>query len=163
MDCLKARDLLRWLEQLPTAHVTFLIDTEQNFVAKFGKQRQPEVVDILEDPWSQLTDLNSSTVVYYLRPDIRAMAQLRSKDEKLATGMLTECFNFALLHCFVRKSEGQEASLCHRRFYEAISFFWHRRGRQHKIFLPAARVSPVARLYIPCGYTVSVSVSPRET
>lgn len=141
MDCLKASDILSWLEQLPNAHFTILFDCEQNFVAGFGKQRQPKVVDIMENPWSVLTSLNSCTVVYYLKPDIRAMAELRNVDVRLATGMLTEAFTFALLHCFARKGEGQGLGLCHKKFYEAISFWWHRKGRRHKVFAPAVMVS----------------------
>ena len=164
MDCLKVRDILRWLNQVPNAHVTILIDTEHDFVAKFGKQRQPEVVNIMTDPWSMLTTLNSSTVIYYLQPDVQAMAQYTDEDIKLATGMLTECFNFALLHCFVRKSKGQEIILSHQGFYEAISFYWHRRGRQHRLFVPAVRVSWCMHLlifYIRLSLCLSLCLSVR--
>ncbi len=138
--------MIKWVELLPKAYFTFLIDCEQSFVAKFGKQRLPELIDILEDPWASLTDLHSPSVVYYLQPDSQAISRLRKDEEvELATGMLTECFNFALLHCFLRNSEGQEINLCHRRFYEAISFYWHRKGRQHRAFVPAVRVSHMTR------------------
>lgn len=152
IDCLKARDLLAWLQLLPHAHVTLLIDTEQSYVAKYGKQRDPQVVDIMEDPWSMLTGINFSTVVYYLQPEARTLAQVRSKNMQ-ATGMLTEGFNFALLHCFVQKGRGERENvrLCHRRFYEAMSFYWHRRGRHHKAFVPAVRVSLVGRSLRPVG------------
>ncbi len=157
MDYLKSRDILTWLKQLPYAHITMLFDCEQNFVSRFGKQREPEMVEILDDPWSELTSLSTSTVVYYLRPDIRAMAQLRNKDVRQATGMLTEGFNFALRHCCSRRVPGgaQEGRLSHRRLYEAMSLYWHRRGRQHRAFIPAVRVrtpflsSPRINLLVP--------------
>ena len=141
MDCLKARDILGWLDQVPHAYVTLLVDCEPSFVAGFGKQRDPEVVDILEDPWSMLTSVDSTTVVLYLRPDIGAMAKLRDRDKDLSrvAGMLTESLTFALRH--LREGGGVELGVCHRRFYEAMSFFWHRRGRQHKAFIPAVAVS----------------------
>lgn len=140
VDCLKARDILGWLDQLPHAHVTLLIDTEPDFVARYGKQQSPELVDVLEDPWSLLTSLHSSTVVFYLRPDIGALAKLRDRDKGTGVaGMLTEGFNFSLPHFSLRRGVG--LGVCHRRFYEAMSFYWHRRGRQHKAFVPAVAVS----------------------
>ena len=138
MDILKSRDILGWLSQIPQAHVTLLVDCEQSFVARYGKQREPELVEIVEDPWNMLTGLKTSTVVYFLQPDIRAMAQLRNKDVSEIAGMLTKGFVFALRHCSLRRAE---LGLCHRRFYEAVSFYWHRRGRQHKAFVPAVGVS----------------------
>jgi hypothetical protein len=63
VDCLKARDIHGWLEQIPQAYVTLIFDCRQNFVANFGKQHDPEIVDIMEDPWNVLTSLNSSTVI----------------------------------------------------------------------------------------------------
>ena len=143
VDCLKARDIHGWLEQIPQAYVTLIFDCLQNFVASFGKQRDPEVVDIMEDPWSVLTNLNSSTVIYYLRPDITAMARLQDRDEvKSASGLLTEGVNQALPH--LRKSFGTGGSLsgiCHMTFYETLSFYWHKKGRRHKAFVPAVAVS----------------------
>ena len=142
MDYLKARDILTWLKQLPHAYITVIFDCEQNFVLHFGKQREPEIVEILEDPWRSLTSLNTSTVVYYLQPDIRAMAQLRRKDVREATGMLTRGFHFALSHCLKRRGGGgaQEIRLSHRRLYEGMSLYWHRQGRMHRAFVPAVRV-----------------------
>lgn len=143
------RDIQGWLEQLPQACITLIFDCEQNFVASYGKQRDPEVVDILEDPWSVLASLNSSTVVFYLRPDISAMAKLPNRDEvvKQATGMLTGGINLALLRFSLWRrggvggGGGEELGVCHGMFYEAISFYWHRRGRQHRTFIPAVAVS----------------------
>ena len=142
---MRAQDIRGWLDKLPAAYVTILIDCEPNFVTRFGKQRDPEVVEVIEDPWSALTGINSSAVVFYLRPDIGAMAKLRERDKKMrhVVGMLTECFNFALYH-FGKEGRNGGAELgavCHRRFYEAMSFYWHRRGRQHKAFVPAVAVS----------------------
>lgn len=148
MDILKSRDILGWLAQIPHAHVTLLVDCEQSFVASYGKQREPELVEIVEDPWNMLTGLKTSTVVYFLQPDIRAMAQLRNKDVSEIAGMLTKGFIFALRHCSLRR--GVELRLCHRRFYEAVSFYWHRRGRQHKAFVPAVGVSSQLFLCL-CG------------
>ena len=146
MDCLKARDIYSWLEQIPQAYVTLIFDCRQNFVASFGKQRDPEVVEIMEDPWSVLTSLNSSTVVYYLRPDITAMAKLQDRDDKVkdAVGMLTDGINSAFPQFCLRKGVGggvELAGACHMMFYETLSFYWHRRGRQHKAFVPAVAVS----------------------
>ena len=125
--------------------MTLLIDTEQKFVAKFGKHRDPHSVDITEDPWSILTGVDFSTVVYYLQPDTRAMAQPHVEQ---TLGVLTEGFTFALLHCQVRRGRGERERmrLCHKRFYEAVSFYWHRRVRQHRAFFPAVRV----RSYLVC-------------
>ena len=140
-DCVKARDLRRWLHLIPTCHVTFLIDCEHNFIAKYGKQRTPDSVDMVEDPWAMLTDLDLTTVVYYLQPDMSALPQLTEEDVKKATGSLTETFSFALLHCFLQKKREKTVNyLSHRRFYEAMSFYWHKRGRLHKPFVPAVVV-----------------------
>lgn len=148
VDCLKVRDIHGWLEQIPQAYVTLIFDCRQNFVASFGKQRDPEVVDIMEDPWSALTSLNSSTVVFYLRPDISAMAKLQDRDEtvKSAEGMLTDGINSALpqLRKGVGGGGGVELSgACHMMFYETLSFHWHKRGRLSKAFVPAVAVSCV--------------------
>lgn len=141
-DCVKAQDLCQWLKLLPSAHVTFLMDCEQNFIAKFGKQRAPDAVDMVEAPWSMLTGLDLTTVVYYLEPDMSTLPQLTEKDVRKATGSLTESFNFAFFHCFMRTPKGQNGYyLSHRRFYEAISFYWHKRGRLHQPFVPAIVVS----------------------
>jgi hypothetical protein len=145
VDCLKARDIHGWLEQIPQAYVTLIFDCRQNFVASFGKQRDPEIVDIMEDPWNVLTSLNSSTVIYYLRPDITAMARLQDKDEvKNASGLLTDGVNRALPHLWKGGGGGGGAGspgICHMTFYETLSFYWHKKGRQHKAFVPAVAVS----------------------
>lgn len=144
VDCLKVQDIHGWLEQLPQACFTLIFDCEQNFVASYGKQHDPEVLDIMEDPWSTLTSLDSSTVVFYLRPDIIAMAKLQDRDEDVrgATGTLTEGINFVLPRFALRRGgEGAELGVCHKMFYEAISFYWHKRGRRHKAFVPAVGVS----------------------
>jgi hypothetical protein len=61
---LKARDIHGWLEQIPQAYVTLIFDCRQNFVTSFGKQRDPETVDIIRPYQSQ--------VIYYLHLDIKA-------------------------------------------------------------------------------------------
>ncbi len=135
---MKAQDLKRWMTLISSCHVTFLVDCEHNFVAKYGKQRTPDSVDMVEDPWSMLSGLNLSTVVFYLQPDMSALPQLTDEDVKNAAGSLTETFLFALSHCYSNKKKEKDISyLSHRRFYEAMSFFWHRRGRMHKPFVPA--------------------------
>ena len=43
--------------------------------------------------------------------------------------------------------------LSHRQIYEALSLYWHRRGRQHLLFVPAIQVSK--KIYTPdTGYSV---------
>jgi hypothetical protein len=69
VDCL---DIHGWLGQIPQAYVTLIFDCRQNFVASFGKQRDPEIVDIMEDPWNVLTSLKSSTTsVWTLRLQVK--------------------------------------------------------------------------------------------
>ena len=156
MDCLRARDILGWLEQLPNAYFTLVFDCEPSFIANFGKQRDPEVVDIMEDPWSLLTDLGSSALVLYLRPDVGAMAKLRQrdKDTREVVGMLTESFNFALTHFQAARGE---VGMCHQSFYEAMSFHWHKRGRWHRAFVPAVAVSLKHALCLFCVCVVMCS------
>ena len=87
--------------------MTFLIDTHQSHVAQFGKQHEPKVAEIMDDPWGELISPHSTTVVYYLKPDPTAMAHQmgitqEKKEEGAELGMLTECFVNALLNCYKR-------------------------------------------------------------
>ena len=96
-----------WAESLPNAHVTFLIDTQQSHVARFGMRGTLEVAEIMDDPWGKLITPHSTTVVYYLKPDPTAMAHQmgitqEKKEEGAELGMLTECFVSALLNCYKR-------------------------------------------------------------
>jgi len=137
---IKASTIRRWLSFIPTCHVTFLVDCEHNFILRYGRHRNPDSVDMVEDPWSVLTDLDLTSVVYYLQPDMTTLPQRRDEEVRKATGSLTKCFSSALDQCF-KKKEGSIPYLSHRRFYEAISFFWHKQGRMHKSFVPAIVVS----------------------
>lgn len=90
------------MELLPKAFVTFLIDTHQSHVHEFGKQRQPEIVQILEDPWEMLTPHHSNTVVYFLRPDPTAMSRLQGVQEEKEIGKLTKNFVDVLVSSYMR-------------------------------------------------------------
>ena len=99
-ECIVARQLLHWVELLQKACVTFLIDTHQSHVHEFGKQRQPKIVEILEDPWEMLTPTHSNTVVYFLRPDPIAMSRLQVEEKEI--GKLTANFVEVLLSSYMR-------------------------------------------------------------
>ena len=90
------------MELLPKAHVTFLIDTFPSHEAAFDKRQQVSKAEIMLDPWDALTSLKSNTVVFFLRPDPKAMARERGKEHASPLGMLTETFIKALVSC-VRK------------------------------------------------------------
>ena len=95
------------MDLLPNAHVTFLIDTQQSTVARYGMRRAPEVAEIMDDPWGELIGPHSTSVVYYLKPDPTAIARQMGitqerKEEGEELGMLTECFVSALLNCCKR-------------------------------------------------------------
>ena len=76
-------------------------------MAQFGKHRSAKVAEIMSDPWGELTNTHSSTVVYYLRPDATVMARLGREEQKGEEGwgelgLLTECFVNALINCYKR-------------------------------------------------------------
>ena len=106
-ECIRARELRSWVDLLPNAHVTLLIDTHQSTVARYGMRRAPEVAEIMDDPWGELIGPHSTSVVYYLKPDPTAIAHQmgitqEKKEEGEELGMLTECFVSALLNCCKR-------------------------------------------------------------
>ena len=101
-ECIRARELRSWVDLLPNAHITLLIDTHQSTIAWYGMRRAPKVAEIMDDPWGELIGPHSTSVVYYLKPDPTAaiarqmgITQER-KEEGKELGMLTECFVSAL-------------------------------------------------------------------
>lgn len=102
LDSIECQDLNTWVELLPKAYVTILIDTFPSHEAAFDKRQQVSKVEIMLDPWVELTSLKSNTVVFFLRPDPKAMAKERGRDHVSPLGMLTETFVKALVSC-VRK------------------------------------------------------------
>ena len=102
LDSIICQDVAQWLEELPSSHVTILIDTDPSHVVAFNKMQQIAQVEIMEDPWSGLTAFDTSTVVFYLKPDPEAMAENRGSRLGSPLGMLTEVFTKAIGSCVVK-------------------------------------------------------------
>ena len=139
-DCVKAQDFYHWMKLLPSAYFTFLIDCEQSFITAFGGHHMADTVHIVRAQWRVLTGLSLTTVVHYLEPD--CSCSLTERGARGVVGRLTESFNFALSHSVLHEQKGwTRRLLSHRLFNEAVSFYWHMRGRLDKMFLPAVGVS----------------------
>jgi hypothetical protein len=136
-DCIDMTDLKYWVELLPTDYITFLVDCHQSHVVSFGKQRLPSEVEIMSSPWSALTGCHG-VVLYFCQPDPEAMWRLRGtfREDYSVFGKLTRLFVKVLIS-WISRRRAHNHEISHRLFYEAISFHWHKNGREHELFVPA--------------------------
>ena len=102
LDSIVCQDVAQWVGELPSSHVTILIDSDPSHVVAFNKMHQIAQVEIMEDPWTGLTAFDSSTVVFYLKPDPEAMAEARGSRVGSPLGMLTEVFTKAIVSCVMK-------------------------------------------------------------